>query len=240
MKKILLIISITFVLFLAGCNNNENVNNNVLENNKDNNGGKIDNEMNTEQNEDIDNTKTVKKVYEDKDLVYTILDVKNGNYGMNVKVPYINLDTQVAKEINDKLTTFVNQISGELGEKEKVFEYNDRNGVLGTTYEWYLNDNILSIIIKLYDVGHDGAFVDSINNFDVYTGEELNSRDLLDYKLISEQELINDLKDYDIIGEITSVDEISMYLDVGKNLHILVETESIAGPTSIIKDIIIN
>ncbi len=82
-----------------------------------------------------------KKVNKNNYLVYTLKSTKNGIYSKNI--PYINLNTQVAKKINKDISSLVN-------------DYKD-NKQCSISYEYDINGELLSIIMKIVDYDTDFA-----------------------------------------------------------------------------------
>lgn len=180
MKKIFLVISTISVLFLAGCNKNivENENNQLQEeqsNNQNINSDVNNDESNIYASGDIlQNEKVVKKIDDSKELVYTIYEE---NYKDNIfKTPYINIDSEDVKKINDEMNTqFKSYISNVKA------EYKDGDGGwFNQTYNYIsnINDNILTVVITFDDEYNFG--IEEVYNIDIYTGKQLNNENVLE------------------------------------------------------------
>ena len=97
------------VLFLAGCNTKQNVNNDVLENNNDQN-QEVNAESSTQNNVE---QKVIKKIYEDKELVldnsYTVkwgVGYGSGEefipYQYEGNVLFVNIDSESVAKFNSE------------------------------------------------------------------------------------------------------------------------------------------
>ena len=174
MKKIFLIVSIIAVLFLVGCdkNNNDNVND-----------GNVSGEI-----IQTENTKPAKKIDKDKDVVYDafVQDIPEGTIIMESpleegapflwKIPYINIDSKEVEEINNKMSTYIE-------DAKKIEDVSDAEY---PTYYSTINDNILTVVLGTRPtprIQFEGeacfAVVNEVYNIDIYTGELLSGEEVL-------------------------------------------------------------
>lgn len=98
---------------------------------------------------DADYLKENKKIYQDS--------AKTEKYAVNsdkdLVVPYININSDDAKKVNETIKALYEKYYEKYGE-EKVTPYGDKIKVYyhyGLEYDKYENDNILSVIITLYE-----------------------------------------------------------------------------------------
>ena len=126
--------------------------------------GKLFNNNNT-----VEEVKTSKKIDESKDWVYNAEYIKENKkiyadsaktekYAVNsdkdLVVPYININSEYAKTVNNTIKSLYDNYYLKYG-SEKIDSYGDeyKNYYHYTlNYETHLNDNILSVIIKLQDM----------------------------------------------------------------------------------------
>lgn len=86
-----------------------------------------------------------KKINEDKDYIYTEYEkneVNSGNYEINVKIPIINIDSEEVKSYNEDIKKVFKDKS------ENILNGGANKSIYSVDYEAYLNNNILSIIIR--------------------------------------------------------------------------------------------
>lgn len=151
-KKKIIIIVIAVVLVLAGI-----IGGVYFANNKD----KITNIINNEN-------KVAKKIDESKPWVYDA-DYKNENkkiyadskkteeYASNsskdLVAPYINIDSDYAKEVNEKIKKLYDDYYSKYGTEVKIQYSNQYKAyyVYSLSYEYHEKDNILSVIVKLHE-----------------------------------------------------------------------------------------
>ena len=167
MKKVLLVVSLIFVL-LAGCNKNEEVNNNV-----NNNVPEFVTE-NQQQEVVIENhqEEVVKKSVDD---LVTISN-KDGD----IIIPKINIDSKDVDSINEEIDTYCKSII------EKDYDY------YKVRYDAYLNDSLLSLnLITDYP---DDSFFYQTYNIDISTGKRVDNLDLIKSKNYTSESFLEDLK----------------------------------------------
>lgn len=109
---------------------------------------KLKNEFNKIFTNDLSGQTTVKKIekeQENQNIVYTVTTIteqENDKYNISASIPKINIDSDVAKEINEEIyDKYIEKIENIM---EKTEEYEDYN----VTYKAYLNGELLSLIIK--------------------------------------------------------------------------------------------
>ena len=87
----------------------------------------------------------VDKIEISNELVYTCYDLQNKDenfYDVNAKIPIININSEVAKQINSEIMNeFYNQANIVMRRKEG-------NTIYKVTYAAFINDRILSLVIK--------------------------------------------------------------------------------------------
>lgn len=116
--------------------------------------------------------KKIEKIYSDKDYVFdgTKYKPKYANDGDYAYVPFINLDSEYVRSLNDYLSS-------------DTFANPDEN-YMSCEYEWHLNGNILSVVVRKRVQATEGRF-DFWKNIDITTGEEVELTDVLKLKKMS-------------------------------------------------------
>ena len=92
------------------------------------------------------NNVTVNKLEEYEELVYTVYELKDDAYGINVKIPKININNEKIININKEITSIfqekVSQILLNADEESK------KQTIYNVEYTAYVNKNILSLVIR--------------------------------------------------------------------------------------------
>ena len=134
---------------------------------------------------------TIKKKVEKEDLVFDYYDKKI--FGKEYKIPEINLDYENVEKINKEIASLVED---EIKDLEKETEFPEM-ALAGTEYNWYLNDNILSLVFCTKNYHVENYYV---YNVDVYTGETVENQEILDSAKMEEkhftEKCVDAVKDY--------------------------------------------
>jgi hypothetical protein len=159
------------------------------------------------EEKEIEKNIKVEKVLKEKDYVYTI-DSKllektqpftGGKYRYNVTIPSINLDCLEVKKINDdiklKFNSELNNFKNGINDVTSSIYY--------LTYNYYLDGNILSLLIMNYSGYEMNATKKYYSyNININTGKEITISDLIknkgyDYDLLNNKfkTLIKESKD---------------------------------------------
>lgn len=155
MKKILLIVSIISVLFLAGCNTKQNVNNDVMENNENQNQEEIQNDENTQNTDNIDEeNKNVSSsnIELTDEQIDNLLKVEDVNFSANSEIVYTTLKwgNPVKIELNNEtLELKIMNLSPDIKVGEGSLTYR-----IDYSYHLYINDNYVTtrgLSVPLYD-----------------------------------------------------------------------------------------
>ena len=87
----------------------------------------------------------VDRIEPSKDLVYTVYNLVNEDenyYSVNAQIPLLNINADSAKQINSEIT------SEYYNKANSIMRKNDGNTVYTVTYAAFVNEDILSIVIK--------------------------------------------------------------------------------------------
>ena len=128
------------------------------------------------------------------DIVYTGYNLKNEDetyYSIDVKVPVININTDIAKEINS-------EIKKEFHDKASTYmRQTEQNVVYSTDYAAYINEQILSIVIKasVKEGENPEKIIIKTYNYNILEDKKVSFDDMIKYKGTDSkivQEKIND------------------------------------------------
>lgn len=134
------------------------------------------------------------RIQTNKEIIYTGYNLKNEDenfYKVDVKIPILNVNTEVAKTINK-------EIENEFYDKANSIMRNLQGYTIYTvTYSAYVNKDIVSIVIKasLKEENKNEKVFMKTYNYSIPTGKEVSLNELIDLKQISKKEvqkIIND------------------------------------------------
>ena len=116
-----------------------------------------------------------------KDIVYTNYEISNeeeGRYSIDAKIPTININTEVAKDINEQIKKdFYDKTSKIMNDTTKYYIYS-------VNYAAFQNNDILSIVIKASTKDGDTAerIIIKTYNYDIANKRKINLDDLIALK----------------------------------------------------------
>ena len=135
--------------------------------------------VNSFQKSNFDDSK-VKKLDNSKELVYNGLqysDTKENLYEMNLNIPYLNIDSDVAKGFNEQTQKiFVNEAT-KLSGQTTTTGYT----IFNVNYAAFINNNILSvgILATLKEGNNPQRLLIQTYNYDLSTGKQVTISDIL-------------------------------------------------------------
>lgn len=139
------------------------------------------------EEKEIEKNIKVEKILKEKDYIYTV-DSKlleksepftGGKYKYNVTIPSINLNSSEVKKINEDIKL---KFDSELNNFKNGIN-NVTNSIYYLTYNYYLDGNILSLLIINYSGYEMNATKKYYSyNIDINTGKEITISDLIKYK----------------------------------------------------------
>lgn len=133
-----------------------------------------------------DNNVNITKKDHTKELVYTSYtnkDVLENKYELNFNIPYININNDTAKEIN-------NEINSLFYEKAiNILAGTTQYTIYSVKYKAYVNDNILSLIISANLKEGDNAqrVIMKTYNYNLASNSKLSINEVLQYRGITEE-----------------------------------------------------
>ncbi len=118
----------------------------------------------------------VTKIDEKKEIVYSVFDKEYDYFDekTQVEIPAFNINTEEIKELNSKIEE----------EYQEIAEANEEFGSTEVTYEYYVNDDIVSLVIKksYLEASQETYEVYNVNQ---KTGTVLEKEDILTAKNIT-------------------------------------------------------
>ena len=141
---------------------------------------RINNELNN-INERLDIT---------KDIVYTIYNIEvyaENKYDINVNIPYLNIDSELAQQINTEIdNTFGVKVNDVIQSKEELSTYN-------IDYVAYVNGDIISLVIKatLKEKDFPQRVIMKTYNYNVANNSLLTFDSLVSLKKLNKSEIQN-------------------------------------------------
>ena len=136
----------------------------------------------------------IQKIDENVDLIFTEYEnTKNidGKYNLNVNIPCINIK-------NDTTISYNKQIKEIFEEKAKsiIASEDSKNIIYTVEYVAYINDNILSLVIKseLKEGASAQRVIVQTYNYDIQNNKEVTIEDVIKYKGIEQAYASNKIK----------------------------------------------
>lgn len=130
------------------------------------------------------------RIQTNKEIIYTGYNLKNEDenfYKIDIKVPKLNINTDVAKKINK-------EIESQFYDKANTIMRNMEGYTIYTvSYSAYVNKDIASIIVKasLKEDNKNEKVSIKTYNYSIPTGKEVSLKELIDLKQISQKEVQN-------------------------------------------------
>ena len=127
-----------------------------------------------------------------KELVYTIYELNEkseDNYDINVKLPYINLKNSKANDINTEIISIFGQkVQSIMADKSKA-----SNTIYTVEYTAYLNENILSILIKstLKEGNNAQRLIIKAYTYNLSSNELIPLKTMIDIKELDQNKISN-------------------------------------------------
>lgn len=151
---------------------------------------------------DKQSVENVLKMDNTKDLVYTMYEIKlysENKFDININIPAININSDVAKKINTEIDNiFGSKANSVVQSKEALSIYN-------IDYVAYLNGNILSLVIKatLKELDYQQRVIIKTYNYNIATNEEVSLQTLMTRKNLDRNYVYNKI--------IKEIDEVNFH-----------------------------
>ena len=170
----------------------------------------FDNQLNLQNNEI-----NVNKVDFNKEVVYTSYanNKAEGNTSeFNVNIPCLNIQNEVAQTINNEINSIFYQ------KAEDILRSGEQNTNYNVNYKAYINDNILSLIIKatLKEGNNPQRVIIKTYNYNLSSNSNLGIREILEYRKISTGYAQSKIKEAIQLAS----EEATRYKELGYNMYL--------------------
>jgi len=142
----------------------------------------------------ISNLDVIFKEDQTEDFVYTsenIKETKNGIYDLNVNIPYVNLDLEGVVDINEEIEDiFATKL-------ESIMEEMGTYTIYNIDYASYVNQNILSLVIKatLKEGQNSQRVIIKTYNYDVEKQALVSLDEILEEKELKKEKVEQKIKE---------------------------------------------
>lgn len=128
----------------------------------------------------------VKKIDEDKELVYTAYEYSEkyeGKYEIEIKLPNINVNDDISKSINKEIYDLFK------AKAQSIMDSDSENVIYNVEYTGYINSNILSLVIKSNLKEGDNAqrVIVKTYTYNITSGELIGINEMLSIKQLNEK-----------------------------------------------------
>ena len=128
-------------------------------------------------------TGEIKKIRENEDIVFSAYNVQEqkDNYTINIQLPFFNINSDTAKEINKELTKSFKEKS------EQIMKSNTEEKKIYTIkYKAYVNNEILSMVIlsELKEGNNNQRIIFKSYNYNLATNKQVDINELIQLKNI--------------------------------------------------------
>ena len=153
----------------------------LLRNNFDNifsNGLQIQDELTTDITKIDNNSDYVITNYSNNEKVI-------GSYELNVNIPYINIDNDIIKQYNEEIKSIFTE------KAQSILETKNQNYIYSVEYQAYIENNILSLIIRsnLKQGANAQQLVIQTYNFDLINKKEITLNDEIETLGLDKEEV---------------------------------------------------
>lgn len=133
------------------------------------------------------------KADDKKDIVFTDKTVskESENYSVDINIPKINIDSDVAEDINNEIDSIFNT------KLESVTNNNSQKTIYNIAYKAYINGDLLSLIIKstLKEGNNAQAVIIKTYNYNLANNSKASFKEVLEAKDLYEEEVQADIDD---------------------------------------------
>lgn len=158
---------------------------------------------------------SINKIEQNQDIVYSKYKIedKNNSYDIETNIPFLNINNEVAENINNEINTIfyskINSIISQNSNAETIYN---------VKYKAYINDNILSLVIR--STLKEGATAQRViiktYNYNLSSNQILDIHQLISYRNLDESMVQNKI-DETIESAASTV---SAYQELGYNKYL--------------------
>ena len=130
---------------------------------------------------------------ETKEIIYTDTDFvaeKAGYYDIDINIPKININSETIEKVNNNITSLYTELA-----KEILLQQEQHNIIYNVDYEGYINQNILSLVIKA-TIKQDKDVQRTIiktYNYEINENKELSLQEIIEIKNLNENAIQNEI-----------------------------------------------
>lgn len=130
---------------------------------------------------------------ETKEIIYTDTDFvaeKAGYYDIDINIPKININSETIENVNNNITSLYTELA-----KEILLQQEQHNIIYNVDYEGYINQNILSLVIKA-TIKQDKDVQRTIiktYNYEINGNKELTLQEIIEIKNLNENAIQNEI-----------------------------------------------
>ncbi len=134
----------------------------------------------------------IKKIDNTKDIVFSIYEIdmyKENKYDLNINLPAINIDSNLARKINKEIiNVFGKKVNSIAQSSEVLSTYN-------IDYVAFMKDDILSLVIKatLKELDNAQRVIIKTYNYNINTDEEIELKTLIEKKNLDANKVYQDI-----------------------------------------------
>lgn len=141
------------------------------------------------------NTISISKIEQSKEIIYSKYQLENkkeNSYDIEVNIPFLNINNEITKNINEEINSIfyskVNSILSQNNETETIYN---------VKYKAYINDNILSLVIKstLKEGNNAQRLIIKTYNYNLSSNQLLDINQVLDYRKLDKNKVQSKIKD---------------------------------------------
>ena len=130
---------------------------------------------------------------ETKEIIYTdtnFVAEKAGYYDIDINIPKININSETIEKVNNNITSLYTELA-----KEILLQQEQHNIIYNVDYEGYINQNILSLVIKA-TIKQDKDVQRTIiktYNYEINENKELSLQEIIEIKKLNENAIQNEI-----------------------------------------------
>ncbi len=162
------------------------------------------------------NLPSVSKVEQNQEIVYSKYekkDKKENSYDIEINIPFLNINNEIVNNINEEINTiFYNKVNSILSQN------NDLETIYNVKYKAYINDNILSLVIRstLKEGNNAQRLIIKTYNYNLSSNQILDINQVLDYRRLDNKKVQSKINDTIKEAATTS----SAYQELGYNKYL--------------------
>lgn len=140
--------------------------------------------------EDYTTDVNIKKIDEAQELVYTYYtknENKKNSYDLNLNIPYINIDNETIAAYNEEIKQTYEATA------ERILQIENKNIIYSMQYEATIENDILSLIIRvnLKEGTNAQRLIIQTFNYDLKNNKEINLEEMINLKQLNTNDVQN-------------------------------------------------